>query len=83
MYLMPPEPLSPFTGLPFALSMSSNALIGWVLVTAFAFWGLYTIIGIYHWVKFSHAASVAYPAIVIHLAVSGAIMLVALSGLIV
>lgn len=77
------EPLIPFTGLPVSISISTGALVGWILVTAFAFWALYTIIGIYHWVKFSHAAAVAYPAIIIHLAVSGVIILVALSALVV
>lgn len=79
---MPVEPLTPFIGLPVSLSISNGALVGWLLVTAFSFWALYTTIGIYHWIKFSHAAAVAYPAIIAHLAVSGVIMLFALSSLI-
>ena len=80
--LMPTEPLTPFTGLPFALTISGGAFLGWAFAIALAFWALYTLIAIYHWIKFSHAAAVAYPAIVVHLVVSGAIMLFALSSLI-
>lgn len=79
---MPSEPLTPFTGLPFELTISGSAFMGWAILIALIFWTIYTIIAIYHWIKFSHAAAVAYPAIALHLIVSGGIALFALSGLI-
>jgi len=79
---MPTEPLSPFTGLPFHIAISAGAVMGWALLFTLLFWAIYTLVAVYHWIKFSHAASVAYPAIVIHLMVSGSIMLFALSSLV-
>jgi hypothetical protein len=82
MAVMITEPLKPFTGLPFSVAVDGGAILGWVIFTVFAFWGLYTMVGIYHWIKYSHAAAVAYPAIFVHLAVSGALALIVLSGLV-
>ena len=79
---MPSEPLTPFTGLPFGLAISTGTTVGWLFLFALIFWAIYTLVAVYHWIKFSHAASVAYPAIVIHLVVSGSIMLFALSSLV-
>jgi hypothetical protein len=79
------EPLHPFspptnllTHLPSGLS--AGVIITWVLYAVFAFWLFYTLIAIYHWLKYSHASWIAFPAIAIHLCVSIAIMSYALSG---
>lgn len=79
---MPDQPLTPFTGLPFELAISGTAFMGWAILIALIFWAIYTLIAIYHWIKFSHAAAVAYPAIALHLIVSGSLALFALSSLI-
>lgn len=60
--------------------ISADMLVTWVLYAVFAFWAVYTLIAIYHWLKYSHASWVASPAIALHLAVSIAIMSYALSG---
>lgn len=44
-------------------------------------WVVYTLIVIYHWLTYSHASRIAFPAIIAHLAVSLALMSYALSGL--
>jgi len=80
---MPTEPLQPFappSGFPLHLAISTGALVGWILAAVFLFWALYTLVAIYHWIRYSHAARVAYPAIAVHLGVSFGIALYALSG---
>ena len=82
---MPDQPLqafsppsSLFSSLPAGLS--EGVLVTWVLYAVFAFWALYTFVAIYHWLKYSHASWLAFPAIAIHLAVSFALIMYALSG---
>jgi hypothetical protein len=60
--------------------VSTSTLTEWALYAAFAFWALYTLIAIYHWLKYSHASWVAFPAIAAHLFISFALMTYALSG---
>ncbi len=84
---MTDQPLQPFTP-PTALLnqlhlsglLSPGFLLEWVLYAIFAFWALYTLVAIYHWLKYSHASWVAFPAIAIHLVISLALMSYALSG---
>lgn len=85
---MTEEPLQPISSPSAVLShlglSSFNLPLGtiteWVLFAAFAFWALYTLIAIYHWLKYSHASWVAFPAIAIHLFVSFSLISYALSG---
>ena len=79
------QPLQPFsppadllTYLPDGVSPSH--IVQWFLYAVFAFWAIYTIIAIYHWLKYSHASWVAFPAIAMHLFISFALMIFALSG---
>ncbi len=82
---MPDQPLQPFSP-PTALlaylpsGISTGTIIVWALYVVFAFWALYTIVAIYHWLKYSHASWVAFPAIAVHLVISLALMSYALSG---
>ncbi len=62
------------------LGISEGSIVKWVLLAAFALWAVYTLVVMYHWIKYSHASSVAFPAIGVHLAVSLAIMAYALTG---
>jgi len=79
------EPLQPFSP-PSSFSsflpggVSSGVLAEWILYLVFAFWSLYTVVAVYHWLKYSHASWVALPAIAVHLFVSVALMAYALSG---
>jgi len=82
---MPTEPLQPFAPPTALLSylpsgFSSGTAVTWLLYAVFAFWALYTLIAIYHWLKYSHASWVAIPAIGVHLFISIALMSYALSG---
>lgn len=83
---MPGQPLQPFAP-PTALfeqlhisGISSESFITWTIYAVFAFWAIYTLVAIYHWLKYSHASLVAAPAIAAHLFVSFALMSFALSG---
>ena len=84
---MPDQPLSPFSPPTELLAqlhltgfVSSGNLIVWVLYFAFFIWAVYTLVAIYHWIKYSHASLVALPAIGAHLFVSFALITYALSG---
>lgn len=85
MELMSDQPLKPFS-LPKSLlehlngTVSMGTLVPWMLSTVFALWAVYTLVVIYHWVKYSHASWVAFPAIGIHLFVSFLLIAYALSG---
>ena len=61
----------------------SSMLVGEILFALVVFmWAVYTAVAIYHWLRYSHAALIAIPAIVVHLAVSVLLILFALSGLV-
>lgn len=84
---MPDQPLQAFAPpidllsyLPSGFSFSSGTGAVWSLYAVFAFWALYTLVAIYHWLKYSHASWIAFPAMAVHLYVSFALMSYALSG---
>ncbi len=83
---MPEQPLQPFAFPSASLfsylpsGFSAGIVITWILYAVFAFWALYTLVAIYHWLKYSHASLAAFPAIALHLFVSLALMSYALSG---
>lgn len=79
------QPLQPFAPPTALLSympngLSSGVVVTWALYAVFAFWAVYTLVAIYHWLKYSHASWVAFPAMAVHLFVSFALMSYALSG---
>ncbi len=55
-------------------------MITWALYIVFVFWAGYTLIAIYHWLRYSHASWLAFPAIAVHLLLSLMLMSYALSG---
>lgn len=79
------EPLQPFSP-PASLTsflpngVSGGALIEWLLYAVFAFWAIYTVVAIYHWLKYSHASLIAFPAIAVHLFISLSLGAYVLSG---
>ncbi|MBI5405913.1 hypothetical protein HY972_02660 [Candidatus Kaiserbacteria bacterium] len=83
---MPDQPLRPFAPPPALFDtlhvsgISSDALVTWALYAVFTFWAVYTLVAVYHWLKYSHASWIAFPAIAAHVFVSFALMLYALSG---
>ncbi len=82
---MTTSPLQPFSP-PAALlaylprGLSASVLVQWALYAVFAFWAVYSLVATYHWLRYSHASWVAFPAIALHLFVSLSIMAYALSG---
>ena len=81
---MPDQPLQPFSPPSAILShlpagaLSIGTTVEWVLYAVFAFWFIYTIVIIYHWLKYSHDSWFALPAIALHLIVSIALIAYAL-----
>lgn len=82
---MSDQPLQPFSPPAALLSylpggLSAGMVVTWALYAVFAFWAMYTLVAMYHWLKYSHASWVAFPAIALHLFISFALMSYALSG---
>ncbi len=88
---MPDQPLRPFSppSIPANLLsqmhlsagvFSVGVVVAWVLYAVFALWALYTLVAVYHWLRYSHASLIALPAIAAHLFISFALMSYALSG---
>lgn len=82
---MTDQPLQPFS-LPTSLisylpdGISAGSVLTWVLYAVFAFWAIYTLVAIYHWLKYSHASWIALPSIIVHLFISAVLISYALSG---
>jgi len=79
------QPLQPFSPPAALLSylpsgFTSGVAVSWVLYAVFAFWAIYTAVAVYHWMKYSHASWVAFPAMAAHFFISFALMSYALSG---
>lgn len=79
------EPLRPFAppaNLPdFAsFGISEGTLVVWGLLGAFLIWAVYTAVVVYHWLKYSHSSSIAFPAMGVHALVSFGLMMFALTG---
>jgi hypothetical protein len=87
MYNLPmlDQPLVPFAPPTALLSylksgfITGNVLI-WILCGVYVFWAVYTVVTIYHWKKYSHASTIAFPAIAFHLFVSISLMIYAVSN---
>jgi len=83
---MPNQPLQPFAPPANMLGylpnnmFSAGLLVEWFLFAVFTFWAIFTLIAIYHWLKYSHASVVTFPAIGVHLVISFVLATYALSG---
>ena len=80
----PLQPFSPPTALFNQFHLSTPLTPGFaieiLLYTVFALWAVYTLVAIYHWLRFSHASLIAFPAIALHIFVSFALMTYILTG---
>lgn len=77
--------LSPFpTSVTFNLPVSLTPQMAMTIFFWFAIvcWIIYTLVAVYHWIKYSHASRVAYPAITAHLIISIVLASYTFSGLI-
>jgi len=78
----PLQPFSPPTALlsHLSTSISQGTVAWWFFLFVLVFWAIYTLVAIYHWLKYSHASAIAIPAIAVHLFVSFVLISYALSG---
>lgn len=79
---LPSEPLqavsSPLSWLPRIQSAYDVVSIFFTVV--FVLWAIYTLIAFYHWFRYGRNSWMAVPAIAVHIAVSGMLMLFAVGG---
>jgi hypothetical protein len=52
-----------------------------ILTVVFVIWVIYTLVLAYHWFRYGHRSIVAIPMLVLHVVVSGTLMLLAVAGL--
>lgn len=76
---MPTNPLVPIHT-PAFFAFSQGQVLEVVFGLVFFIWALYTLILAYHWIRYGHRSWIGIPAIIIHLLVSGALFLMAVSG---
>ncbi len=62
------------------LPVSISTVVVWALYALLVFWAAYTIVTIYHWLKYSHASWLTFPAIAVHLFISFALISFILFG---
>lgn len=84
MSVEPLQPFSPptavFNFFHFSGVIAPSVALEVLLYAVFALWAVYTLVAIYHWLRFSHASFVALPAIAAHLFVSFALATYILTG---
>lgn len=81
----PLQPFAPPTALTNQLHIPSGAfltdtLVTWLFYFILAYWVIYTLVAVYHWLRYSHASWIAIPAILVHISVSLALIGYAISG---
>ncbi|MBU2159166.1 hypothetical protein KKD81_00690 [Patescibacteria group bacterium] len=74
------EPIEPLTLPPFLSQVDPSKVVSIFFVVLFIIWVLYTLITSYHWLRYGHRSSVAIPALITHVLVSGFLALYAISG---
>jgi hypothetical protein len=83
---MPTKPLQPFTPPTAVLNnfhisgVTESTILQLLFWAICVYWVIYTLVAIYHWLRYSHGSLVAFPAIIVHLIVSVLLLLFALSG---
>lgn len=62
------------------LPISGGMIAVWAVYAILLFWAVYTLVIIYHWLRYSHASWLTFPAIGVHLFVSFALISFILYG---
>ncbi len=66
------SPLTVLTALGFHTAALTPQIVALaLLVVVLLGWTFYSLIALYHWLRYSHAASITWPALIIHAVVSG------------
>jgi len=80
----PLQPFSPPTALFQSLHLtgivSQEHVVWGILFLVCVYWLVYTIVASYHWFRYSHATWLTVPAIAVHLMISYALIVYALTG---
>lgn len=66
---------------PVVGSLDARSVAAVVLAIMFAFWAIYTLVAVYHLVRYGHRSWLTVPAIGIHIFVSISLALYAVAGL--
>ena len=77
---MQTEPLEALTLPAFLQNVSADQVVAVTFALLFILWALYTLITTYHWLRYGHRSSIAIPALITHVVVSGYLALYAVSG---
>ncbi len=78
---MPPQvPVVP-NPLSFFSAASVESILAIVITIVFIWWAIFTVVVIYHWMKYSRDSVFAVPAIALHIFISGWIFVFATGGL--
>ncbi|MFA9263045.1 MAG: hypothetical protein ACEQSB_06920, partial [Undibacterium sp.] len=64
----------------FLSHIDASQVVSVLLALLFIVWAVYTIVASYHWLRYGHNSTVAIPALVVHIAMSGYLALFAISG---
>jgi len=78
-------PMAPLEGVSSPLSYfpqitSTHDVVSIMFTVIFLLWAVYTVVAIYHWVRYGHKSWLAVPTITLHIVVSAALMIFATSG---
>lgn len=65
----------------FLTSANLEGVLAVIITIVFIWWAIFTIVAIYHWMRYARDTVVTIPVIVVHLFVSGWIFIFATGGL--
>lgn len=77
----PPTPLSSLFAL-FPTTISLHTVLVAIFSLSSLYWFIFSAVAIYHWLKYSRASKIAYPAIATHILVSIMLISYAFSALV-
>lgn len=73
--------VSPLPSFSMLTTGSVETFLALFITVVFIWWGIFTLVSAYHWLRYARDSFVAVPAIVVHLFVSGWIFVFATGGL--
>lgn len=76
-----PTPSFLSVGSDTGLNLDVSAVFPAIFAVVFFIWVAYTLVVAYHWLRYGHQSFVAIPMLVLHVVISGALMLITTAGL--
>lgn len=78
---LPDSPIPAVTSpLVYVKQLTGAEFISVFFTIIFILWAIYTLVSVYHWVRYGRSSWVAVPAIGVHLIVSAFLMVYAVAG---